>query len=74
MVRREQAAELLGVAIATFDRWDSSGVLGPVGIKRGNIKLWLLSELREWAAAGMPPRKEWLGRRASATNANGRAR
>jgi hypothetical protein len=72
-VRREQGAALFSIGIATWDRWDSSGLLGPVGNKKSGVKLWSLAELREWAAAGMPCRKEWLARRA-ATNANGRPR
>ena len=63
MVRREQGSELFSVGIATWDRWDSSGVLGPVGVKRGGVKLWNLAELKEWAAAGMPGRKEWQASR-----------
>jgi hypothetical protein len=71
MVRREEAAELFSVGVATWDRWDSAGVLGPVAIKRGGVKLWLLAELREWAAAAMPCRAEWMARRGAA-NAGGR--
>jgi hypothetical protein len=65
-VRREQAAALFSVGVATWDRWDSSGVLGPAGVKRAGVKLWSLAELKEWLAAGMPGRKEWQARRKAA--------
>jgi hypothetical protein len=72
-VRREQGAALFSIGIATWDRWDSSGLLGPVATKKAGVKLWSLAELREWASAGMPCRKEWLARR-TATNASARPR
>jgi hypothetical protein len=31
----------------------------------GGRRLWLLSELKEWAEAGMPDRKTWQARRAA---------
>jgi hypothetical protein len=62
-VGREQGAALFSVSRATWDRWDAGGQLGPVGVRKNGRKLWLLSELREWAAAGMPCRKEWLAMR-----------
>jgi hypothetical protein len=64
-VGREQGAALFSVSRATWDRWDSSGLLGPAGIRKTGRKLWLLSELREWAAAGMPCRKDWLALKAA---------
>jgi hypothetical protein len=73
-VRRDQAAALFSVGVATWDRWNSSGVVGPVPVKRGGVLLWNLAELREWGAAGMPGRKEWLARRAAPACAIGKAR
>jgi hypothetical protein len=67
-VGREQGAKLFSVSRATWDRWDSSGLLGPVGMKKAGRKLWLLSELREWAASRMPCRKEWLAIQAAKRN------
>jgi hypothetical protein len=64
-VGRDQVAALLSIGVATLDRWDNAGILGPVGVKKGGRKLWALAELREWAAAGMPCRKEWVARRAA---------
>jgi hypothetical protein len=59
-VGREQIAHLFSVSKATVDRWDSGGLLGPVGTKKSGRKLWCLAELKDWAAHGMPTRKEWL--------------
>ena len=70
-VGREQAAALFSISRATWDRWDASGQLGPIGIRKNGRKLWLLAELREWAAAGMPCRKEWLARKAAQQNGRG---
>jgi hypothetical protein len=62
-IGRVKAARLFGVSPATFDRWDAAGLLGPVASKKGGRKLWDLAELREWSAASMPNRREWLARR-----------
>jgi hypothetical protein len=70
-VGRKQAAQLFSVGLATWDRWDASGQLGPLGIRKNGRKLWILAELREWAAAGMPCRKEWLARKAAQPNGRG---
>jgi predicted DNA-binding transcriptional regulator AlpA len=59
LVEMRTVAQLLSISVATGWRWDSSGQLGPRGYKRGGKKLWQLSELREWVAAGMPHRREW---------------
>jgi hypothetical protein len=56
----EQAAALFGVSGATWDCWDAAGLLGPIGVRMAGLRLWPLMELREWAAAGMPRRREWL--------------
>jgi hypothetical protein len=72
-VGREQVAALLSIGVATLDRWDAAGLLGPVGAKKAGRKLWSLAELRDWVQAGMPGRQEWLARRA-ATYAGGRPR
>jgi hypothetical protein len=64
-VGREQLAALLSISLASLDRWDSSGLLGPVGIKKAGRKLWALAEVREWVSLGMPRRPEWQARRAA---------
>jgi len=52
-------AHLLSTSVATLWRWDSSGTLGPQGIKRGGKKLFRLAEVRDWVSQGMPDRKTW---------------
>jgi hypothetical protein len=59
-VGREQVASLFSISLATLARWDASGQLGPMGIRKNGRKLWLLAELRQWTTLGMPERKEWL--------------
>jgi hypothetical protein len=71
-VGREQVAALLSIGLATLDRWDSAGLLGPVGIKKAGRKLWSLAELREWVVSEMLGRREWLARRAAAANSRPR--
>jgi hypothetical protein len=56
----EELARLLRISVATLDRWRDSGRLGPAGNKIGGRRLWSLAEIREWIAAGMPPRETWL--------------
>jgi predicted DNA-binding transcriptional regulator AlpA len=56
-------ARMLGISVATFWRWDASGELGPPGIRKGGRRLWPLAEIRQWVAAGMPRRSEWLALR-----------
>jgi len=52
-------SHLLSTSVATLWRWDSSGTLGPQGIKRGGKKLFRLAEVRDWVSQGMPDRKTW---------------
>jgi predicted DNA-binding transcriptional regulator AlpA len=71
LVGGKDLARLLGISTATFWRWDSSGELGPAGIKKGGRRLWALAEVREWVAAGMPGRQTWLALRAAANRRGG---
>jgi hypothetical protein len=64
-VGRGQVAALFSVSLPTLDRWDASGQLGPVGVRKNGRKLWILKELKAWAAAGMPCRKDWLAMRSA---------
>ena len=61
---REQLAALLSIGVATLDRWDAAGLLGPAGVKKAGRKLWPLSEIREWVTSGMLCRKEWQAMKA----------
>ncbi len=65
LLSASEAAQLLSISEATYWRWDSSGELGPRGFKKGGRRLWLLSELRAWTEAGMPPRAQWEAMRAA---------
>jgi hypothetical protein len=61
-VGAEDLARLLGISVATLERWEASGELGPAGIKKGGRRLWPLAEVREWVNAGMPRREIWTAR------------
>jgi hypothetical protein len=52
-------ARLLGISVATLERWNDSGELGPAGIKKGGRRLWPVAEVRAWVDAGMPRRETW---------------
>jgi hypothetical protein len=54
-----QFAKMFGISTATAHRWNSSGILGVVGIKRNGRVLFLVEEIQAWAAAGMPDRRTW---------------
>jgi predicted DNA-binding transcriptional regulator AlpA len=71
LVSAPDAAHVLSISEATFWRWDSSGELGPRGIKKGGRRLWLLSELREWTQAGMPSRSQWEAMRSAGRRSHG---
>jgi hypothetical protein len=66
-------ARLLSTSVATLWRWDASGTLGPMGIKRGGKRLFRLAEVCQWVEQGMPDRRTWQGLGAS-KNGNGRTR
>src|SRR4051812_44814862 len=62
-IGREEFARLLGVSVATLDRWESAGLVGPVGVKKNGRRLYALDEAKSWVLAGMPARKEWTARK-----------
>jgi predicted DNA-binding transcriptional regulator AlpA len=57
-------ASLLSVGLRTVRTWDAAGKL-PRPSRIGSKVLWNVSELREWLAAGCPPRDEWEIRKAA---------
>jgi predicted DNA-binding transcriptional regulator AlpA len=58
-------AKLLCAGVRTVRTWDAAGKL-PRPLKLGGKKtVWLLSELRDWLAAGAPGRDEWEARKAA---------
>jgi predicted DNA-binding transcriptional regulator AlpA len=51
-------AELLPFAVRTIRTMDAAGKL-PEPLRIGGRVAWRVSEIREWLAAGAPPRSEW---------------
>lgn len=49
---------LLGVGLRTVRTWDAGGKL-PKSLKIGGKTVWLVSEIRDWLAAGAPDRETW---------------
>ena len=54
------ASAMLGMSRSHFLSLCSSGRIGPVARKLGRKSLFVVSELRDWCAAGMPPREQWV--------------
>jgi predicted DNA-binding transcriptional regulator AlpA len=55
----KDAAGQLGISRAQFWKLHASGRL-PLPIRLGTKKpMWIVSELRDWLAAGAPPRDQW---------------
>ena len=61
LVSIERVAAMLSASRRTVRRLDSAGKL-PRGIRLGGLKRWRADELKDWIAAGCPPRKEWSWR------------
>ena len=55
-----QAARLLGLSRSMFYKMAEAGHIGPMGRRLGKCVRYSVAELRAWAAAGMPPRHEWV--------------
>jgi hypothetical protein len=62
-IGREKAAARFDVSPEIWDSWDATGTLGPVAVEIAGLRRWLLADLDEWAAAGMPCRCAWLERK-----------
>ena len=67
-VDAEQAAGLLGLSRSMFYKMADAGQIGPMGRRFGKCIRYSLTELRAWAAAGMPPRHEWQRIRSDTEN------
>lgn len=63
-VRADDAAEMAGVSLATWWRWDASGAI-PQAVKIGGVKLWSVRSLRLWSRWGGPDRREFVDRLAA---------
>ena len=64
LVRAAEAARLCGIAGRTWRRSAAAGRV-PAPLKLGGAVLWRTDELREWVAAGTPPRERWEAMRAA---------
>lgn len=64
LVSARQAAGMCGKSLRTWRTWDAAGRI-PRPVRIGRSTLWGLEELREWVAAGCPPRDQWETRRGS---------
>jgi len=65
---RQQLAEALGIDVATLDRWDSAGRIGPRPLRISGPKgrkLYARQEVADWVAAGCPGAEEWKARQAA---------
>ena len=58
LLTARQAASMCGKSPRTWRMWDAAGRI-PQPVRIGRSTLWRLDELRAWAAAGCPRRKEW---------------
>ncbi|RLT08382.1 MAG: DNA-binding protein [Planctomycetota bacterium] len=63
-VRVDEAAEMSGVSLATWWRWDASGAI-PQAVKIGGVKLWSVRSLKLWSRWGCPNRRELVERLAA---------
>lgn len=54
--------KILGIPRRSFERHRSTGRIGPTPIRLGGRKLYRVAELKEWVAAGCPPREVWADR------------
>ena len=59
-VDAREAAALLGLSRSMFYKMMEAGRIGPRGHRFGKAVRFSVAELRAWAAAGMPPRHEWM--------------
>jgi len=59
LVDAKDASRLLGIGRTLFLQLDNSGRLGPMGLKLGKRRLWVVEELRAWVDAGCPIRERW---------------
>jgi predicted DNA-binding transcriptional regulator AlpA len=74
LVPAPDAARLCGVSEATWYRLVSARRCpAPVRLTRGCVR-WRAEELREWIAAGCPPRREWEARQGAPGRPGGTGR
>lgn len=59
MIGKKDLAKMLAISTANLERWNASGELGPIGIKKNGRILWILAEIKEWIDARLPRREIW---------------
>lgn len=65
LLDHEQASHLLGLSPTTLKRMVRAGKVGPAPVKfSARLVRWVEADLRAWAAAGCPTRKQWAERKA----------
>jgi len=63
LITAREAARLCGRSLRCWRTWDASGQI-PRPVRIGSRStLWRADELREWIAAGCPPREAWEARK-----------
>lgn len=73
-VGADDAAAMLGISRATWDRLQSSGNL-PAPVKLSErCPRWSVRVLEDWLAAGGPPRDQWESMQRERGDGNGSAR
>lgn len=60
LITADKAAHILGIGRSLFYEMNSSGRLGPMGIRLGRAVRWRRHELEEWVSAGCPSRPKWM--------------
>jgi len=65
LVDARKAARLVDVGLRTWRTLDAAGKV-PQPLRLNSRVLWSVRELREWIAAGAPPRDEWVAIKAAA--------
>ena len=58
LLSAEGAAELCGMSLRTWRRWDSAGLI-PSPVRIGRTTRWRREDVLGWIAAKCPKRQEW---------------
>jgi excisionase family DNA binding protein len=59
LLNAREVAQLLNVSRSTIYALHSAGRI-PLPVRLGRAVRWRADELREWVAAGCPPRNRWM--------------
>ena len=58
LLNADEVAHRLNISRTSLYQWLSSGRI-PSPIRLGRHSLWRAEEIRQWVAAGCPPRSRW---------------